>query len=802
MPSKTFYRVAARAASMTGAPGLFAVHNDVTLPSFQGINMQKTHPAIAFKATRTWMFLAIAGAFPLAAFAQDSTAQASVAATDKAAAGQLETVIVTAQRRSENIKDVPMSITTLRGDKLDTLVAGGQDIRFLSGRSPSLNVESDYGRSFPRFYIRGQGNTDFDLNASQPVGLVVDDIVQESPMLKGFPVFDVDQVEVLRGPQGTLFGRNSPAGVIKFDSVKPVFKTEGYVTAGFGNYGAKNVEGAYNVPLSDTVAARVSLQSQNRNDRVHNPRPTGTRNFEGYSDNAARVQLLVQPNKAFSALFNLHARDLSNNATLFRANIIKQGTNELVDGFDYASYPSDGVNQQNLKTKGGSMRLRWNLDGVTLHSITGYETADFSSRADVDGGYGAAYAPPMGPGFIPFSFETADLLPKHKQTTQEFRAESSTSAPLQWIGGVFYFKEAIQIDSISFNSFAPGNPQNAAYATQTQDTRSWAAFGSLNYTVTEQLKVRGGLRYTNDAKDFSAKRVEATTAGPFLINSETKNVSWDVSGTYALDKDTNLFARIATGYRAPSMQGRLFSLADRPSFAGAEKALSYEAGVKQDLFDKRARVSASVFQYRVKDKQLTAGSGVINMNQLINAEKVTGQGVELDFQAILTDSLRMTLGGSYNDTEIKDAKLFVQQCGNFANTGGVAGCTVTNPAGPFPGTVRIDGNPLPRAPKWQSNFTLRYAVPMANGEFYAVTDWAYRSTYNMFLYEAKEYKAKSLLEGGLRVGYKWLDGKYEVAAFARNITDQVQVVGAIDFDNLTGILNEPRTLGVQFKANF
>jgi iron complex outermembrane receptor protein len=760
--------------------------------------MHMVQSLISLKKSRTLMFAAIAGAFPLHAAMAQETAPAVEA---KAPSGQLETVIVTAQRRSENIKDVPMAITTLKGDKLDTLVAGGQDIRFLAGRAPSLNVESDYGRSFPRFYIRGQGNTDFDLNASQPVGLVVDDIVQESPMLKGFPVFDVDQIEVLRGPQGTLFGRNSPAGVIKFDSTKPTFKTEGYITAGLGNYGAKSLEGALNVPFGDTIAARVSLQSQHRDDRVHNPRPTGTKDFEGYKDNAGRLQVLVQPNKDFSALFNLHARDLNNTAPLFRANILKQGTNELVDGFDYGTYPSDGVNKQTLKTKGGSMRLKWNLDGVTLHSITGYETADFYSRADVDGGFGAVYAPPMGPGYIPFVVETADLLPKHRQSTQEFRAESNIAGPLQWIGGLFYFKESMQIDSISFDSLAPGNPQNSSYASQTQDTKSWAAFGSLNYTVSDKLKLRGGLRYTNDKKDFTAKRVEATTAS-HALGSDTNNVSWDLSGTYALDRDTNLFARIATGYRAPSFQGRLFGLGDKPSFAGAEKVLSYEAGVKQDMFDRRARLSASVFQYRVKDKQLTAGAGVINMNKLINAEKVTGQGVEVDFQAILTDSLRMTLGGSYNDTEIKDGKLFIQQCGNFANTGGIAGCTVTDPAGPFAGTVRIDGNPLPRAPKWQSNFTLRYSTPVANGEFYAVTDWAYRSTYNMFLYEAKEYKAKSLLEGGARVGYKWHDSKYEVAAFARNITDKVQAVAAIEFDNLTGITNEPRTLGVQFKANF
>ncbi|WP_229423481.1 TonB-dependent receptor [Massilia frigida] len=755
-------------------------------------------------ATRSLIALAVASAFPLhVAMAQDKPAEEA-----KPQAGQLETVIVTAQRRSENIKDVPMAITTLKGEKLDVLTAGGQDIRFLSGRSPSLNVESDYGRSFPRFYIRGQGNTDFDLNASQPVGLVVDDIVQESPMLKGFPVFDVDQIEVLRGPQGTLFGRNSPAGVIKFDSAKPqIGKTDGYATVGIGNFRSKNFEGAVNLPISDTVAARVSVQSQNRDDRVHNNRPgNGTKDFEGYHDDALRLQVLVKPTSNFSALFNVHARDMDGSATLFRANILKKGSNELVDGFQYGRYDSDAVNEQRLSTEGASMRLRLDLSGVTLHSITGYESADFYSRADVDGGYGAVYAQPMGPSyanqaaFIPFVVETADVLPNHRQFTQEFRAESVNSGPLQWIAGLFYFNEDIQIDSISFDSLAPGNPKNPFFATQYQDTKSWAAFGSLNYTVSDKFKLRAGLRYTNDKKNFSAKRVELTTAGPFGISNESKNVSWDMSGTYALSPDSNLFARVATGYRAPSMQGRLNGLADRPSFAEAEKALSYEAGIKQDLFNRRARLSASVFQYRVKDKQLTAGSGQINMNQLINADRVTGQGVELDFQANLSDALRMTLGGSYNDTEIKDSKLFVQTCGNEPNTKGVNGCTPTGVAGPFAYTQKLNGNPLPRAPKWQGNFTLRYSVPVADGEFFAYTDWAYRSTYNMFLYEAKEYKAKSLVEGGLRMGYKW--DNYEVAAFARNITDKVQSVGAIDFDNLTGMVNEPRSFGVQLKATF
>ncbi|MYN01342.1 TonB-dependent receptor [Pseudoduganella sp. DS3] len=738
--------------------------------------------------------LAVAGAFPLHSV---SAQEAQQPAEEVKQPGQLETVIVTAQRRAENIKDVPMAIATVKGEKLDVLTSGGQDIRFLNGRSPSVSVESDYGRTFPRFYIRGLGNTDFDLNASQPVGLVMDDIVMENPMLKGFPVFDVDQIEVLRGPQGTLFGRNSPAGVIKFDSAKPVLgKTEGYANIGFGKEGMRNLEGAFNLPVNDTLAFRFSAQSQHRDDRVHNPRPTGTQDFEGYDDHAVRLQALVKPSKDFSALFNIHARNMDTTATLFRANILKKGTNELVDGFDYYSYPSDGFNNQWLKTRGGSIRLRWDLPNVTLHSITGYEKLDLYSRADVDGGYGADFNPPVGPfGGIPFPLETADLMPNHRQFTQEFRAESNGKGPLQWIGGLFFFNENIQIDSISFNTFN-NSSLNPEYTQQFQDARSWAAFGTLNYAVSNDFKMRAGLRYTTDKKDFIAQRIEPNKPVWRQTLADTShNVSWDLSGTYTLDKDINLFGRIATGYRAPSMQGRLYGIGDMPTMAKAEKALSYEFGVKADLMNRRARASLTFFRYDMDDKQLTAGSGAVNMNRLINADKVTGQGVELDLQANLGYGFSGTFGSSYNDTEIKDAKVFDSNCG-----GGFKICTVLDPQGPFPLTASLNGNDLPRAPRWQHNFSLKYSTAVGNGELYAYTDWAYRSTYNFFLYEAVEYKAKSLLEGGLRIGYKW--DNYEIAAYGRNITNRIQALGAISINNLTGIVNEPRTYGVQFKATF
>ena len=760
------------------------------------------------RISKSLVALAVASAFPMP-FAM---AQTTPAADTKAQAGQLQEVIVTGSRRLENVKDVPLSISAIKGEALDTYNASGQDIRALSGRVPSLNIESDFGRTFPRFYIRGLGNTDFDLNASQPVGLVYDEVVQESPMLKGFPVFDVEQVEVLRGPQGTLFGRNSPAGVMKFDSVKPGRRLEGYANVSSGRWKGLNLEAAVNAPLSEDWSLRAAVLFQRQDDRVFNPRPDAEKELEGFTDKAARVQAAYK-NGNFYGLFKVQGRDYKGSATTFRANIIKRGTNELVDGFDPSVYPTDGYNRQTLTSNGVSARLRWELGGMTLHSITGYDTAKFYSRGDVDGGFGSRFGGiPDGPKFpgqpsvIPFDAQTADGLPNLKQTTQEFRLQSSTQDALQWIGGLYFFKETLQVDSFNFDSFAPGDPQNG-YAVQNQSSRSWAGFGSINYALSPELKIRAGVRYTNDKKDFVGSRTQTpfggNNVGPLRANPKSTNTSWDLGATYALDKDVSVFARVATGYRAPSIQGRVL-FGDTISVANSEKALSFEAGFKADVLNKAARISATVFKYDVTDLQLTAGSGSVNQNRLVNAKKATGQGIEIDAQAIISRNWLTSLGLSYNDTEIKDPNLFVAPCGNAtfqfleANTG----CTVLNKAGPVAGTVLIGGNPLPRAPKWVVNWTLKYSTELAGGDLVVLTDWAYKDKYNMFLYAAKEHTAKSALEGGLRAGYSWNSGKYEVAAYSRNITNHQQVVAAIDFNNLAGIINEPRNFGLQFKATF
>jgi iron complex outermembrane receptor protein len=645
--------------------------------------------------------------------------------------GQLDEVLVTAERRSENIRDVPNSVSTVSGEDLDVLSTGGQDVRLLAGRVPSLNVESSFGRAFPRFYIRGYGNGDFRLNASQPVSLIYDDVVQENPILKGFPIFDLDQIEVLRGPQGTLFGRNTPGGVVKFDSVEPESDFGGYVSASDATYNTANIEGAINIPFGEGWAMRFSGLYQHRDDYVDNALTNEDDIYEGYDDRAARVQLEYDPGENFSALFNAHMRNLDGTARLFRANIIEPGTNDLIDGFD-ADSPlfADGQNRQELNIKGGNIRLTWDFGDLALYSITGYESMDAYSRGDIDGGYGCGFCgTPNGPGFIPFHSETADAIPTLDQFTQEVRLESQLDGSFNWQAGLYYFDEDYDTEFFNYDTVFGGGQNQYLRANQTN--KAWAVFGSVVYDISDAFELRAGARYTNDEKDFVTGVPQGfTIAGPTTASLSDDNVSWDLSGTFSVNDAVNLYARIAKGFRAGSVQPA--GPFGGQSVAEPETNTSLEVGVKADLWDRRGKLYFNLFRYEVEDQQLTAVGGANNAVRLLNADQTVGQGAELDFQAYVTPHLLVTLGASYNDTEIEDDGIVVGTC--FA-------CTVTDPTVLIGMSTfaEIDGNPLPQAPEWIANFTLRYGMPLGNGELFVYTDWAYRSEVNFFLYESIEF---------------------------------------------------------------
>lgn len=759
--------------------------------------MKRSTLATLINAT---LFTAVAGTSfsTLAADEQDPAAKSK----------QLEVIQITARKRVENAQEVPVAVSALQGDNLDAYSSAGMDIRFMNAKIPSLSIESSFGRSFPRFYVRGLGNTDFDLNASQPVSLVVDEVAQENAILKGFPVFDVARVEVLRGPQGTLFGRNTPAGLVKFDTVKPSQDFDGYGSVSYGSRGAVDFEGAVGGALTDRLSTRVSLLWQDKDDYIDNRAP----GFEqkdalgGYTDQAARIQFLYEGDD-FTGLFNYHIRDMDGSPIAFRANVIKQGSNDLVDGYEHDVVFHDAVSRatQQVDSQGASLKLEWDLANHTITSISAWESAEIYSRADIDGGYGGYsindVPVAMGPGFIPFSSESADGIPEHDQYTQELRLSSNFAGDLNYQVGLFYFDEALTIENYSYDTAANGALNG--YVIQQQDTKAWAVFGSVDYTFTDDFKVTAGLRYSDDEKEFSANRTLSPAGGGALFlteNPSDDHISWDISSSYKINDDVNWYARIANSFRAPSIQGRIL-FGDEVTVAKSETVTSYETGIKSDVLDGRGRVNATVFYYQMDDQQLTAVGGGANFNRLVNADKTTGYGFELDTEWVLTDELNATFNLSYNKTELKDNDLAVAVC---------AQCTVKDPTFQAPGAFGpedraiLDGNSLPHAPEWISNLTLRYTKELAGGDFFAYTDISYRSEIDFFLYESVEFEGKSLLETGLRAGYAWAEGdyEYEVSAFVRNLFDEQQVIGAIDFNNNTGMVNEERYIGAEFKVKF
>jgi len=713
----------------------------------------------------------------------------------------LDEIFVTAQKRTENVQEVPLAMSILGDEEIEALTVGGQDIQFLSARVPSLVMESSFGRAFPRFYVRGLGNTDFDLNASQPVSLVYDEVVLENPILKGMPIWDLDRIEALRGPQGTLFGRNTPAGIVKLESRKPSQDRDAYLRASYGTFQSIDVRGAVGGPLTPSVSARFSGLYQSQDDWVDNRFGPGPEDeLGGHTTGAARLQFLFEPNDRLDALLNLHAWDVDGTARIFRANIIRQGTNDLVPGFDQDEVAQDGINQQDIEARGASLRLDYDLGFGTLTSVTGFETLEMFSRGDIDGGFGAVFAPPFGPGFIPFASESADGLPDLDQLSQEVRIASDPSADgVDWIVGAFFFDEDLRVESFNFDSLAGNAP--AGFAFQEQQAESWALFGNVEVEPTPSWRLQGGLRYTTDDKEFVAERpvpvFQTPTFAPIRRSTDADNLSWDASATYVVSPDVNVFGRVATGFRAPSIQGRILFCADFAggldpatncvSIADEEEILSTEVGVKSELLGNTLRLNATVFRYEVDGQQLVAVGGQFNTATLLNADQTDGYGFEVDLQYAPSAPWLLSLGVSNNNTEIDDPNLVVAPCGG--------GCTVLDPI--VGGLARVDGNSLPHAPEWIVNGILDYRRPVGEGNLITGSlDWAYHDEKQFFLYESREFRADSF-ELGLRLGYVFSAAKYELALYGRNLTDEEIVQGGIDFNNLTGMTNEPRKVGVE-----
>jgi iron complex outermembrane receptor protein len=315
------------------------------------------------------------------------------------------------------------------------------------------------------------------------------------------------------------------------------------------------------------------------------------------------------------------------------------------------------------------------------------------------------------------------------------------------------------------------------------------------------------LRYSNDEKDFAADRpqplFQPPLTHPIERHTEDSNVSGDLSASYRANPNLNFYGKLATGYRGPSIQGRIMFVADfedgqNPatngvSVADAETIQSFELGMKSILADQRLRLNLAAYIFQMNDQQLTAVGGQINVATLVNADKVDGHGFEADVEWIPSSYVFASFGLSWNPTEI-----------NARTSRSMAAASAA------PSAVTIPSLPRAKCPS-----TATACLSRRNGSSRAFSTSrptrttggsSARSTgptrdKRFFLYESKEFHSDSL-EFGLRLGYGWNGGKYEVALFGRNITDAKIVQGGIDFDNLTGMTNEPRIIGIEFNAKF
>ena len=726
-------------------------------------------------------------------------------------------ITVTAERRSENLQKVPVSVAVVGGEALRTIQTGGEDILSLAGRVPGLYAESTTGRIFPRFYIRGLGNIDFYLGASQPVSIIQDDVVLEHVVLKSNPVFDVNQVEVLRGPQGSLFGRNTTAGIIKFDTIRPSQVFQGRGSASYGSFNTVTADVGVGGPIvPDKIAFRISGLYQHRDNWVDNrftgvgpDGTTGGKNaLGGFDEKDVRLQLLFTPTEALSINVSGHARDYKGTSTIFHRAALLRGSNNV------QNEPRDSValdeavgNPQAYKTYGASVNAAWDFGAVTLSSITAYETTKGYSRGDTDGGAAVNFPGFGNPGQSQGRIRNLD------QWTQEVRLASNGETDFKWQVGGFYFdqRDLTEFDQRASLLLPTAAAYNARNFVQLHDINtSWAVFGQASYRIGDRLTLTAGGRYTVDNKRTILATPAYTLAGAVNfpatasrdVRLKGKEPSFDVSALYEVSPAINLYGRVARGFRGPTIQGRSAVFGSAFTTANSETIMSYEAGIKTRPFSNMT-FNLTGFTYKVKDIQLNGndsnGNGV-----LFNADHANAYGLEAELEWKPIRNISISLGGSALHTEIKDKNVYAQVCA----IGAIVTCTVQNPTivRPVFGTpttfAQIDGNPLPNAPKWQLDATVRYDIPLwTGGNMFVSSDFNVQGYTNLVLYKTAEFYADGNFEAGLKVGYTTPDKKYEVAAFARNITNEKNLKGVIE--NFTAaVFNEPRVIGVSLSGKF
>ena len=725
----------------------------------------------------------------------------------------LEEVIVTAEKREQNLQDVSLSVTALTGETMKEIGLG--TTQEMGQYFVGMEVEANEGNAQPKFFIRGAGSIDFAANTQTTVGVYSDEVYIVNTFAHGMQVFDLNRVEVLRGPQGLLYGRNATAGAINFISNKPEQEFSGNIRVSYGNFEAVKVEGAVTGGITDTLAARGAFIYHNNDGwmtgRTTFPGTVGGDDLNSTDYYSWRGMLSWTPNDDVDVLLKVHGSQDRSDAYNFqhlgsfdatalanfdfanlRCNPVER--DDCISPFGYIDPdgnedrgdPTAGDFNRNdefdLESLGISLRFDWALESFTITSITAWDKFARFMPSDADGS--------------PFVLSHFD--PRHETDgwSQEIRLTSTTDGPLEWILGFYYAEDDLDANQMNTTGvFYLDITVNQQYY---QEQESIAAFANVGYQLNEQLKLNAGLRYTEDDIELyhASQEYIAEPFTGFLIvptfpldlgtdaDDSYSELTWKVGIDYTPNDNWLIYGSVRTGYKSggigPGFGNPLeFSIFDK------ETILAYEVGFKSQLLDDKVNLNASAYYYDYEDKHEFDSTFLPLGGQLLfvsNAPEVESYGFEVELAVAPVEGLELLFGASYLESEFQK---FTRVTGED-----------------------MSGNSPAYAPEWKFNGIARYewAVPqLFNGTMAGTFSWSWTDDLFHDIRNTSDVAAKAHWLTNARLSYFSSNQKLEIALWAKNLNDayyRLQTFNLSDLGWLNVVPNVPRTYGVEIGYNW
>lgn len=735
-------------------------------------------------------------------YAAESAQQDSADTQQKVSSGTgVERIMVTAQRREESLQEVPLAITVISGDFLrsaDAIRTANDVVQFV----PNASASATDGRTRPRWFLRGIGTNDVGANTVSPIGIYNDDVYLNNVYIQGFPLFDLQQVEVLRGPQGSLWGKNTTGGALHFISRKPTFYTDGYARLTVGSYNERAIQGGFGGAISeDYLAGRVSFYNEQRDGWVKNL--YSGRDVGATNDTAARVQLLFTPHDDWELLFNYHTRTLAGDKN--PSNYFADPSRNPPYNFGFEDPAGiDVINQAGDPTEsgdadGGSIKLSWERAGYSFTSVSAFENG---SRILTGG------------SAIPVDNARSYAWADSSQFSQELRLTSPREHNINWILGAFYFAESLTSDissgTVADLPLATPGWRGTFYENKyfEQDTSGYAVFGSLTANLTDKLRLTGGLRYSYEEKDFDYRYTAGGARGtvrfinpvewwlphsvgsPLTVESDYNKDDWDeltydITPEYQFNDRINSYFRYARGFRAGG-----FAVNDRNTVDAINPEVidSYELGLKSSWLDDRLRINSAAFYYDYSDIQvlvLQSRPGDPNAQAVLqNAGSGYVRGAELEIQANPTENLRLQASIGLLKTEYTDFPTV--RSGQPANA---------------------KGNEFSRAPRRSATLNAAYDFALTDGGLLTFAgDLSYRSKqyYNAVTQNNPLLEQAGYALSNARISYKTPSEKIEVTASVRNLADKEYTMLATGPSNnaVRRVFAQPRTFGLSLTVHY